>query len=95
MEWSGLPPSRGQMEQASDANGAGFGRISARVEDWRQIRCCLVCAGAGARGECGIMLHSSISSIGEKKMESKQLNRQANSAGFEVEAIAPHGLGAI
>ena len=31
-------------------NGAGFRRISARVEEWRQMRCRLVCAGAGARG---------------------------------------------
>jgi len=74
-------------------NGAGFRRISARVEEWRQICGPFVCAGAGARGWCDITLHSSISSIQVKKMEGKQLIERVFLGFFEMEAKRVQGEG--
>ncbi len=73
------------MERAEQVFGGRFRRISAHVEEWRLTCSLLVCAGARARGWCDIMLHSSISSIGEVKMEDKQLKRFGFSRWRQVE----------
>lgn len=52
-----------------------------------------VCAGAGARGWCEFMLHSSISSIGEVKVKDKQLIGRGFQRLREMEAKVATGEG--
>lgn len=80
------------MERAKWVIGGRFRRISAHVEDWRLIFGRLVCAGAGVRGWCDFMLHSSISSIGEVKMGDKQLKHCAFLRWRQVEPRLDSGL---
>jgi hypothetical protein len=64
------------MELCDSAFGAGFWRISARVEQWRQTCTPFMCAGAGAQGWCDIMLHSSISTEEGNEVDNKILIEQ-------------------
>lgn len=79
------------MEQSGSPNGASFWQNSARVEQWRQSFHRPVCAGAGARGWCDIMLHCSISSIGESGEGNIYMNILGNLPISRVERFAPFG----
>lgn len=55
-------------------DGAGFPQISARLDQWSVVSGRPVCAGAGARGCCVLLIHCSISSIKGEGVGSSQLN---------------------
>ena len=58
-----------------EPENAGFRQISARLEEWSRDLARLVCAGAGARGQCVSIFHSSISFILLEAREYKKLNK--------------------
>ena len=62
------------MELGYGALNAVFRRISARLEEWSRDLTRLVCACAGARGQCVSIFHSSIPIILLEAREDKKLN---------------------
>lgn len=81
LKWSAPPP----MERNMEPLDAGFRQISARLEEWSRDLTRLVCAGAGARGWCVSIFHSSIFLILLEAREDKKLNKLHFCALCEVE----------
>lgn|GEM_PF-6241746 len=71
LKWTAPPP----MELGYGASNAVFRRFSARLEEWSRDLTRLVCTGAGARGRCVSIFHSSISFILLEAREDKKLNK--------------------